>query len=74
MDLQISTLPISELRHETDETVIAIRGIRNTREHTKEWEKLKAHHKVTMSIDLFDFGLLLFRKDFLEKQHFTLKA
>ncbi len=36
------------------------------------WEKIKLNPDVTMSIDLFYFGIVFFKKEFKEKQHFTL--
>ncbi len=38
---------------------------------TKAWQAICKHPKVTVSIDLFDFGLVFFRKE-QGKQHFTL--
>lgn len=37
------------------------------------WNEIKAHPEVTLSIDLFFFGLVFFNKDFKVKQHFILK-
>lgn len=36
------------------------------------WEKIKTHPHVTLSIDLFFFGVVFFRKDFKKKEHFRL--
>ncbi|MDF1865172.1 MAG: class I SAM-dependent methyltransferase [Saprospiraceae bacterium] len=36
------------------------------------WEMIKNHPKVTLSIDLFFFGIVFFKKEFKVKQHFTL--
>ncbi len=41
-------------------------------EMIEAWEILKADKRVTLSIDLFSMGLLFFKKDFKEKQHFKL--
>lgn len=38
----------------------------------RAWQKLKEHPDVTMSIDLFDFGVLFFDDAFVEKQHYSL--
>lgn len=38
----------------------------------KAWKEIIAHKEVSISIDLFRAGILLFRKD-IEKQHFTLR-
>jgi predicted O-methyltransferase YrrM len=37
------------------------------------WEIICADHRVRCSIDIFQFGLVFFRTDFKEKQHFVLK-
>ena len=39
----------------------------------RAWETIKAHPSVTLSIDLFFIGLVFFRPEFKEKQHFVLK-
>jgi hypothetical protein len=36
------------------------------------WEKIKLNSAVTLSVDLFYFGIVFFKKEFKEKQHFTL--
>jgi len=38
------------------------------------WEILKKDNRVTLSIDLFSMGILFFKKDFKEKQHYKLLA
>lgn len=38
----------------------------------KAWHRLKTMPAVTQSIDFFDFGILFFRKEFLEKQDHTI--
>jgi predicted O-methyltransferase YrrM len=37
------------------------------------WEKIRNDERVTLSIDLFFIGLVFFRKEFREKQHFTIR-
>jgi predicted O-methyltransferase YrrM len=37
------------------------------------WDTIRNHHTVSLSIDLFYFGIVLFKKEFKEKQHFVLK-
>lgn len=39
----------------------------------RAWEKIKAHPSVTLTIDLFFIGIVFFKKDFLVKQHFTVR-
>lgn len=52
---------------------LLVAGIHKTKRHTAKWERLCKHPKVLMSIDLYGIGLLFFRKEFKEKQHFVLK-
>lgn len=37
------------------------------------WEKIKAHPKVKLTIDVFHFGLVFFREEQKEKEHFVLR-
>jgi len=55
------------------EDIIIIRDIHTTAHNSKVWKRLASHTNVTMSIDLYKIGLLLFRKEFKVKQHFILK-
>jgi hypothetical protein len=36
------------------------------------WEEVKAHPRVTLTIDLFFCGIVFFRKEQRQKEHFTL--
>ncbi len=42
-------------------------------EMEEAWQEIKNHEAVTLSIDLFFIGLVFFRKDFKEKQHFSIR-
>lgn len=37
------------------------------------WTQIQQHAAVTLTIDVFYFGIVFFRNDFSEKQHFTLR-
>lgn len=37
------------------------------------WERIKEHEAVTLTIDLFFVGLVFFKKEFLVKQHFSIR-
>ena len=37
------------------------------------WEHIKEHPSVRCSIDLFFIGIIFFRQEFKEKQHFTIR-
>ena len=45
----------------------------NTPQHTAAWEQIHALGEVKLSLDLFKVGILLFREEFKEKQHFQLQ-
>ena len=53
--------------------VVILTGIHKTATHSKAWRGAIKHPKVRMSIDLFGIGLLLFKEEFKERQHFVLK-
>ncbi len=40
---------------------------------TKAWEEIKAHAAVTLTIDLYKVGLVFFRKENKQKEHFCLR-
>lgn len=54
------------------DSVFIIPGIHNTRRHSAKWKRIVAHPRVMMSIDVYGLGLIFFRKEFKEKQHFIL--
>jgi hypothetical protein len=37
------------------------------------WDFIKNNQSVTLSVDLFFIGIVFFRKDFKEKQHFAIQ-
>ncbi len=55
-----------------ENTVFVIADIHWSNEMQEAWEMAKAMPEVTLSVDLFSFGLLFFRKNAPQKQHFTL--
>lgn len=42
-------------------------------EMKKAWNEIKDHPEVTLSLDLFSVGIIFFRKEQKEKEHFVLK-
>lgn len=56
-----------------DSSLIIFDDIHWTKEMEEAWESIKANPAVTLTIDLFFLGLVFFRKDFKEKQHFVLR-
>lgn len=64
----------NELLKITDEnSVLIFDDIYWTPQMTQAWEEIKAHTAVTLSIDLFKVGLVFFRKENKQKEHFCLK-
>jgi hypothetical protein len=53
--------------------VIFIPGIHNTSRHTHSWRQLCATPAPCISIDLYGAGLLFFKDDFRQRQHFVLR-
>lgn len=58
---------------EAEQTVIILEGIHQSKKREDEWNQVLSKANVKLSMDVFDFGILLFKKDFLVKQHFVLK-
>jgi len=54
-------------------TALILRDIHRTPAHTLNWNRLAADQRVRLSIDIYSRGLLFFRNEFKEKQHFVLK-
>jgi hypothetical protein len=52
---------------------ILITGIHKSAQHTDAWKKAYTDNRVKVSIDVYGLGLLFFKKEFKEKQHFILK-
>jgi predicted O-methyltransferase YrrM len=55
-----------------EDSVLIFDDIYWSDEMAAAWEKIKLNSAVTLSVDLFYFGIVFFKKDFKEKQHFTL--
>lgn len=53
-------------------SMVVIDDIHWSKGMEKAWKEIIAHEEVSISIDLFRTGILLFRKD-IEKQNFTLR-
>ena len=59
-----------EFAHE--KSIFVIDDIYWSEEMTEAWEEIKSHPKVTLSIDLFFFGVVFFRKENKVIEHFKL--
>ena len=56
-----------------ENTVIIFDDIHWSKGMEEAWDIIKQHEKVTLSIDLFFIGIVFLRKDFMVKQHFTVR-
>lgn len=55
-----------------DAVIVLILNKHSNQVNRKAWKELKNHAAVTLSIDLFDIGMLFFRKENYEKQDFAI--
>lgn len=58
--------------YRTDDSVFVIADIHWSDEMESGWAQLCALPEVTLSVDLFHFGLLFFKKEFRERQHLAI--
>jgi predicted O-methyltransferase YrrM len=61
------------LPHAGEETIFVLDDIHWSKEMESAWNQIKAHERVTCTIDLFFVGVVVFRTAFKEKQHFTIR-
>jgi len=54
-------------------SIIILDDIHWSEEMEKAWKYCKDHPSVTLSIDLFFMGILIFRQEIKEKQHFVIR-
>jgi predicted O-methyltransferase YrrM len=54
-------------------SMIILDDIHWSEEMEQAWKYCKNHSSVTLSIDLFFIGILIFRKEIKEKQHFSIR-
>ena len=60
------------LEKANEHSVFVFDDIHWSDEMTEAWEEIKAHPEVTLTVDIFQFGIVFFRKG-VEKQHFVLR-
>jgi predicted O-methyltransferase YrrM len=63
----------SGLEKKHDHSVFVFDDINWNDEMKKAWGEIKDHPEVTLSLDLFYVGIIFFRKEQKEKEHFVLK-
>jgi predicted O-methyltransferase YrrM len=56
-----------------NDSMIIFDDIHWSKEMEASWETVKCHPDVRCTIDLFFIGIILFRKEFMAKQHFTIR-
>lgn len=56
-----------------DESIFIFDDIHWSSEMELAWQEIQQHPAVTSTIDLFFIGIVFFRKDFLVKQHHTIR-
>jgi len=56
-----------------NDSILVFDDIHWSSEMEAAWETIKKNAAVTCSIDLFFIGIIFFRKEFKEKQHFTIR-
>ncbi len=61
------------LSKKTEASVFIFDDIHWSEEMEKAWEEIKSHPDVTLTLDLFFVGIVFFRKEQKEKEHFILK-
>ncbi len=61
------------LKNATDYSIFIFDDIHWSTGMEQAWKHIQDHEAVTMTIDLFFIGIVLFRKEFLVKQHFSLR-
>ncbi len=64
-------LKLSALINEN--TIVVFREINQDLETSKSWDLIKSSLSTTISIELFQLGLVFFRKEQLKKQHFAIR-
>jgi predicted O-methyltransferase YrrM len=55
------------------ETIFIVDDIHWSAEMKEAWSAIKQHPEVRCTIDLFQFGLVLFKKEFKEVRHFSIR-
>jgi len=61
------------MKYSHEYTILIFDDVHWSKEMEEAWEIIKTDEQVKLSIDLFFIGILFFRKDFKEKQHFTIR-
>jgi hypothetical protein len=55
------------------DSIVLLNSIHHSKQHTNAWEQISEMTEVKLSLDIYRLGLLFFRDEIKEKQHFVLK-
>ena len=69
----IELINVFDFSNFNSKNIILINGIYQTKKKYKTWQKIINNKEVTVSIDLFYFGLIFFRKE-QAKEHFIIRV
>lgn len=61
-----------EFDNDEDDIIVILKPY-SSQEKYMGWEKLISNTKIPLTLDIFEMGILFFRKEFLVKQHFYLQ-
>jgi predicted O-methyltransferase YrrM len=61
------------MHHVKNDSILIFDDIHWSKEMELGWEEIKKDERVLATIDLFFIGIVLFRKEFREKQHFLVR-
>jgi predicted O-methyltransferase YrrM len=53
-------------------SIMVFHDIRWSESMADAWSEIKTHQRVTLTLEIYDFGVVFFRNEQLEKQHFSL--
>ncbi|HQX73085.1 MAG TPA: SAM-dependent methyltransferase, partial [Chitinophagaceae bacterium] len=56
-----------------NDSILIFDDIHWSREMEQAWETIRNHPSVRCTIDLFFIGIVFFRQEFHEKQHFVIR-
>jgi hypothetical protein len=56
-----------------EQSILIFDDIYWSSEMEQTWDEIKKHEAVTLTIDLFYIGIVFFRKENKQKQHFTIR-
>ncbi len=61
------------LPHLHDDSILIFDDIHWRREMQNAWKLIKNHSSVTLTIDIFFKGIVFFKKNFHQKEHYVIK-